>query len=213
MLYFWLSDQVFNPILAAAHHDGRFHLNISGAELTELFKTNLSSTMPEFIQKCLLESPELRVWSSSVPHLNTSTLGTTVWAKASGELHCGSTQTLFFETDVAVDVTASYADKKLFLQGKSSEISVIQADLPAQNQLQLDETHLEFIREAVERIGIPHVLSALEIELTRLLDKQGANLFDILNPEILPRDGFVMIQMDFGFPHHLLVEFLKKTLQ
>lgn len=25
--------------------------------------------------------------------------------------------------------------------------------------------------------------------------------------------GYVVIQMDFGFPHHLLVEFLKKTLQ
>lgn len=85
----------------------------------------------------------------------------------------------------------------------------------------------------------------LEIELTRLLDKQGTNLFDIFNPEVLPQDvsvlfdlslfvmfpllysyshnesvfppsmlqGFVVIQMDFGFPHHLLVEFLKKTLQ
>uniref|UniRef100_A0A671TYM7 Cholesteryl ester transfer protein, plasma n=1 Tax=Sparus aurata TaxID=8175 RepID=A0A671TYM7_SPAAU len=56
-------------------------------------------------------------------------------------------------------------------------------------------------------------LSVLEVELTRLLDKQGVNLFDIFNPEVLPRDGFVVISMDFGFPHHLLVEFLKKTLQ
>lgn len=51
--------------------------------------------------QCLLESgsPELRVWSSSVPFLNTSTLGTTVWAEASGTLHCGSqgAPTLFFE--------------------------------------------------------------------------------------------------------------------
>ncbi|XP_041795174.1 cholesteryl ester transfer protein [Chelmon rostratus] len=215
MLYFWLSDQVFNPMLAAAHHDGRFHLNISGAELTELFKTNLSSAMPELIRKCLLESPELRVWSSSVPHLKTSASGTTVWAKASGQLHCGGTPTLFFETDVVVDVTASYADKKLFLQGKPSEIQV-QAELPVQNQLLPDETvysQLQFIRGAVETIGIPHVLSALEVEVTRLLDKQGANLFDIVNPEVTPRDGFVVIQMDFGFPHHLLVEFLRKTLQ
>lgn len=83
----------------------------------------------------------------------------------------------------------------------------------------------------------------LEIELTRLLDKQGVYLFDILNPEVLPQDvsvsfgcskgpfvlslsgvhslslppsvlqGFVVIEMDFGFPHHLLVEFLQKTLQ
>ncbi|KAL7403304.1 hypothetical protein ABVT39_027561 [Epinephelus coioides] len=217
MLYFWLSDQVFNPMIAAAHQDGRFRLNISGAELTELFKTDLSRTMPEFIRKCLLESdsPELRVWSSSVPYLNTSTLGTTVWAKASGQLRCGSqgTPALFFQTDVAIDVRASYADKKLFLQGNSSEVFVSQVEVPLQNQMLLDEVHVEFIREAVEKIGIPKVLSVLEIELTRLLDKQGTNLFDIFNPEVLSRDGYVVIQMDFGFPHHLLVEFLRKTLQ
>uniref|UniRef100_A0A8C4GVP8 Cholesteryl ester transfer protein n=1 Tax=Dicentrarchus labrax TaxID=13489 RepID=A0A8C4GVP8_DICLA len=177
MLYFWLSDQVFNPMLAAAHQDGRFQLNISGAELTV-------SASPS--NMCLLESgsPELRVWSSSVPHLNTSTIGTTVWVMASGQLHCGSpdTPTLFFET------------VQLFWGSTFS-------------------TQVEFIREAVEKIGIPKVLSALEIEITRLLDKQGVNLFDIFNPVVLPRDGFVVIEMDFGFPHHLLVEFLRKTLQ
>ncbi|XP_068579833.1 cholesteryl ester transfer protein [Cebidichthys violaceus] len=217
MLYFWVSDQVLNPMLTAAHQDGRLQLNISGAELAELFKANLSSAMPDFLRECLLGSgsPQLRVWSSSVPYLNTSTLGTMVWGMASGELHCGTqgTPTLFFETDVAVDVTASYADKKLFLQGTPSEIFVLQAELSLQNQTLLDEDHVEFIREAVEKIGVPKVLSALEAELTRLLDKQGANLFDIFDPEVLPRDGFVLIQMDFGFPHHLLTQFLKKTLQ
>lgn len=101
----------------------------------ELFKTNLSSAMPDFFRKvlwknlfilahsqiqtytplsgetlfcicvsvqCLLESgsPELRVWSSSVPYVNTSTMGTSVRATASGQLHCGSqgTPTLLFET-------------------------------------------------------------------------------------------------------------------
>ncbi|GLD65615.1 cholesteryl ester transfer protein [Lates japonicus] len=67
----------------------------------ELFKTSLSSATPEFIRECLLESgsPELRVWSSSVPFLNTSTWGTTVWAQASGQLNCGSqgTPTLLFQ--------------------------------------------------------------------------------------------------------------------
>ncbi|KAM7396285.1 hypothetical protein PAMP_019337 [Pampus punctatissimus] len=217
MLYFWVSDQVFNPMMTAAHHDGRFKLNISGAEITELFTTSLTSTMPQSIRKCLFESdsPELRVWSSSVPFLNTSTLGTTVWAKASGQLHCGNQDTpiFFFETDLSIDVTASYADKKLSLQGKPSAIHVHHY-LPLENLQLLEFTaHLEFIKEAVEKIGIPKVLSVLETELTRLLDKQGTNLFDISNPEVLPRDGFVVIQMDFGFPHHLLVEFLKKTLQ
>jgi len=34
---------------------------------------------------------------------------------------------------------------------------------------------------------------ALEIELTRLLDKQGTNLFDIFNPEVLPQDVSVLL--------------------
>uniref|UniRef100_A0A4W5R6N6 Cholesteryl ester transfer protein, plasma n=1 Tax=Hucho hucho TaxID=62062 RepID=A0A4W5R6N6_9TELE len=33
MLYFWISDEVFNPLITAAHQDRRFVLNISGLEL------------------------------------------------------------------------------------------------------------------------------------------------------------------------------------
>ncbi|XP_072242739.1 cholesteryl ester transfer protein [Leuresthes tenuis] len=216
MLYFWFSDELFNPPIAAAHHDGRFQLNISSNELIELFKTSLSSVMPAYIEQCLMESasPELRVWSSSVPFVNTSTIGTSVWGQVSGELRCGgqSTPTLSFQADVAVDVTASYADKKLFLHSKQNEIFIIHAELHSQNQLH-DEAQIEFLREAVEKIGLPKVLSVLEVEITRLMDKQGANLFDIINPEVLHQDGFVLTQMDFGFPHHLLVDFLKRTLQ
>ncbi|XP_041853978.1 cholesteryl ester transfer protein [Melanotaenia boesemani] len=214
MLYFWFSDEVFKPLIAAAHQDGRFQLNISSKELTELFRTDLSSVMPEYIKKCLMgsASPELRVWSSDTPFVNTSTMGTTVWAQVSGELYCGM-PTLFFEVVVAVDVTASYADKKLFLHSKRNQITVLRAELPSGNKLVHDEAEREFLREAVEKIGVPKVLSVLGVEITRLLDKQGANLFDIINPEVLHRDGFVLTQMDFGFPHHLLVDFLKRTLQ
>lgn len=217
MLYFWLSDQFFNPLIAAAHQDGRFQATFSGTELTELFKTDLSSDTPGFIQECFLASgsPELRVWSSSVPFLKTSTWGTTVWSKAAGTLQCGNPAkpTLYFETNVVVNVTASYADKKVSLHGKSSGLYGLQADFPLKNKQLLDEAQLEVLREIVMKIGIPKVLSVLEIELTRLLDKQGVDLFDIFNPEVLPQDGFVVIEMDFGFPHHLLVEFLKKTLE
>ncbi|XP_034033069.1 cholesteryl ester transfer protein isoform X2 [Thalassophryne amazonica] len=216
MLYFWFSDQVMNPMVAAAHHDGRFQLNISGAEFTELFKANFSSSTPEFFNKCLLESvsPELKLWSSSVPYLKTSSVGTTVWAEASGELYCGNphTPTLFFQTEVVTVVTTFYADKKVFLKGNASKVSVIQAELSSHDQ-QLNETLAEFIKEAVKKVGVPKILSVLRVEVTRLLDQQGTNLFDIFNPEVLPRDGFVVIQMDFGFPHHLLVEFLSRTLQ
>ncbi|XP_061577192.1 cholesteryl ester transfer protein isoform X2 [Cololabis saira] len=215
MLYFWFSDQFFNPLIAAAHEDGRFQLNISSEELTELFKTSLSSVMPEYIEKCLIDSAELRVWSSSAPFLNTSTTGSRVSAQASGELHCGNqgTPALFFQTNVSIDITVSYTDKKLFLHGTPKEISVLRAEQPSQNTMLQDDSQLQFIREAVERIGIPKVLSVLEVEITRLMDKQGVNLFDIIDPEVLPQDGFLVTQMDFGFPHHLLVDFLKKTLQ
>uniref|UniRef100_A0A3B3XCQ0 Lipid-binding serum glycoprotein N-terminal domain-containing protein n=1 Tax=Poecilia mexicana TaxID=48701 RepID=A0A3B3XCQ0_9TELE len=221
MLYFWFSDEVFKPLIAAAHHDGRFQLNISSEELKTLFETNLSSIKPEYVEKviiikkhfprsvlfiyfqirdaalclaaqCLLgsASPELRAWSSSVPTLNTSTVGTSVWAQATGELYCGSRSkpTLSFQTNIAVDVTASYADKKLFLHGKPRQISVIRAELPQQNTLINDEAQVEFIREAVEKIGVPKVLSVLEVEITRLMDKQGANLFDIIDPEVLHQE-------------------------
>lgn len=86
----------------------------------------------------------------------------------------------------------------------------------------------------------------LEVVITRLLNRQGVDLFDIINPVVTPRDvsaaftffktlsrgalfvfavtlmlslsrsllqGYVVIEMDFGFPHHLLVDFLRKTLQ
>uniref|UniRef100_A0A665TAI6 Cholesteryl ester transfer protein n=1 Tax=Echeneis naucrates TaxID=173247 RepID=A0A665TAI6_ECHNA len=142
MLYFWLSDQVLNPLVTAAHQDGRFQLNITGAEITV------------------------------------------------------STQTVTFLHLETVLLSVTFSENGNFRSDAS-----------------LDEVQSEFIREAVEKIGVPKVLSVLEVEITRVLDKQGTNLFDIENPEVLPRDGFVVIQMDFGFPHHLLVQFLKRTLQ
>ncbi|KAJ4938720.1 hypothetical protein JOQ06_003329 [Pogonophryne albipinna] len=112
-----------------------------------------------------------------------------------------------------MDITVSYADKKVFLQSNRSEIYVLQAEFSSQNQSHLDQAQLDFIREAVEKIGIPKVLSVCETEVTRLLNEQGTYLFDIFSPEVLPQEGFTVIQMDFGFPHHLLVEFLRRTLQ
>ncbi|XP_072290523.1 cholesteryl ester transfer protein [Eucyclogobius newberryi] len=204
MLYFWLSDQLFIPILKASHQDGRFQLNISGPELRELFKTNPPDAMPEYIRECIMESSssELRVWSSSNVFLNTSRdFGTTAWADASGQLYCGGSTTplLSFGTNVAIEVGPSYANKKLSLHGKVTDE-------------EFEKIHT-FLENAVKTLGVPTVITVLETEITRLLDKQGVNLFDIYNPEVIPQDGYVVIQMDFGFPHHLLVEFLRKTLE
>lgn len=55
-----------------------------------------------FHVQCLQESgaPELQVRSSSVPHLKTSALGTTVWVQAAGSLYCGSPATATFNFDM-----------------------------------------------------------------------------------------------------------------
>lgn len=221
MLYFWLSDQMLNPIIYAAHQDGRFQLNISGTELSELFNTSHPDAIPEFIQKCIMESsfPELRVWSLSEPYLNTSrNLGTTVWAKASGQLYCGGSAEplISFTTNVTIEVRASYANKKVSLLGKLTEVSatVTGGEIPGKYHMIQEYEKLEtFLESAVEKTGVLKVMTVLETEVTRLLDKQGVHLFDIYNPEVIPEDNYVVIQMDFGFPHHLLVEFLRKTLE
>uniref|UniRef100_A0A8B9KG28 Cholesteryl ester transfer protein, plasma n=1 Tax=Astyanax mexicanus TaxID=7994 RepID=A0A8B9KG28_ASTMX len=137
-LYFWIGDDLMDPLMTAAYNDGRFICNISGEELI-----SLSHDM----------------WNVSVKLI------------------------LFMPDQLS-----------LFLSFKM------------ENSLTI------FLQEAVEKIGIPKVISYLEPELTALMDQQGLHLFDLINPEVIPRDGYVLIQMDFGFPQHLLVEFLKKTL-
>ncbi|XP_021425750.1 cholesteryl ester transfer protein [Oncorhynchus mykiss] len=215
MLYFWISDEVFNPLITAAHQDRRFVLNISGLELTELFKTHLSTPIPEFLSQFLSsEEPVLRVWSVSVPHLWTTPMGTYVRAVAAAELTSGAEDIpgLYFEMEVEVVVTASYAKKKLILIATTSQISIMKDSLST-DTLQMVEAHIEYLKEAVEKIGVPKVISKLEPSLTALLDKQGANLFELIEPQVVSQDGFVIIQTDFAFPHHLLVEFLRKTLE
>uniref|UniRef100_A0A9R1SI88 Cholesteryl ester transfer protein n=2 Tax=Cyprinus carpio TaxID=7962 RepID=A0A9R1SI88_CYPCA len=197
MLNFWISDGLLDPLMSAAHHDGRLIRNISGTELTDLFQTELSSARPEVLNKWLSsEGTMLKARSVSVPHLWTTTEGTSVRSVAGVELLLDSQDmpALYFETDVTVIVNASYAEKKLILKATT------------------EENLRSYLQEAVEKMGIPKVISYLEPELTALMDEQGLNLFDLINPEVLPQDGYVIVQLDFGFPQHLLVEFLKRTL-
>ncbi|XP_039549341.1 cholesteryl ester transfer protein [Pimephales promelas] len=213
MLYFWISDGFLDPIMGAAHQDGRFIRNIYGTELTDLFQRELSSARPEFLSKWLSsEGAMLKARSVSVPHLRTTTEGTSVRAVAGVELLLDSQDVpvLYFETDVAVVVKASYADKKLILKATAERISIEKVSISGATEV-ADSLRV-YLQETVEKMGIPKVISYLEPELTALMDEQGLYLFDIINPEVLPRDGYVVVQMDFGFPQHLLVEFLKRTL-
>ncbi|XP_077049476.1 cholesteryl ester transfer protein [Siphateles boraxobius] len=214
MLYFWISDGLLDPIMGAAHHDGRFIRNISGTELTDLFQTELSSARPELLSKWLSsEGPMLKVRSVSAPHLRTTKEGTSVRAVAGVQLLLDSQDVpvLYFETDVTVVVKASYAKKKLILKATAEHISIEKVST-SEGATEVADSLRVYLQEAVEKMGIPKVVSYLEPELTALMDEQGLYLFDIINPEVLPQDGYVVVQLDFGFPQHLLVEFLKRTL-
>ncbi|XP_012674167.1 cholesteryl ester transfer protein [Clupea harengus] len=216
MLYFWISDEVLNPIMSAAHHDGRFVRNITGAELTDLFKTDLSTEMPASIKQILSsEAAVLTARSVRAPQLWNAPDGTHVKAVAAVELFPGppssDSPSLYFETEVEVCVHTSYAEKKLILNAKALNISIDRI-LQNQDAIALEEALVNYFREAVAKIGISKVTSYLEPSLTALMDRQGLYLFDIINPEVVTQNGYVVVQMGFGFPHHLLVEFLKKTL-
>lgn len=214
MLYFWISDGLLDPLMSAAYHDGRFKRNISGTELTDLLQTNMFLARPELLSKWLSsEGPVLKARSVSVPHLWTTTQGTFVRAVAGVELSLANQTepTLYFETDLTVVVRASYAEKKLILMATAELINITKVSTP-EGVTEVDESLRTYLQEAVKKMGVPKVISYLEPDLTALMDEQGLYLFDIINPEVLPQDGYVIVQLDFGFPHHLLVEFLKRTL-
>uniref|UniRef100_A0A8D3DX50 Cholesteryl ester transfer protein n=1 Tax=Scophthalmus maximus TaxID=52904 RepID=A0A8D3DX50_SCOMX len=218
-----ISDSVFHPSQLTENRMVYFWL--SGQQFA-LCSTSLKySIILCLCVQCLLESdsPELRVWTSSVPFLNTSTVGATVRAQASGQLLCGnqSTPTLFFQTvflpstghlqpsDMRSTASLTLVTRLISLQQRQTTVEPPTSTCCIQVHFNSCCVKKKPKNKCVCNVVFP----VLELELTRLLDKQGTNLFDIVDPEVLPRDGFVVIQMDFGFPRHLLVEFLRKTLQ
>ncbi|XP_058849859.1 cholesteryl ester transfer protein-like isoform X2 [Acipenser ruthenus] len=199
MLYFWISDQVLNPMVKAAHEDRRFIRHIAGDELKIISS----------------ENPVAKVWSLAAPELSMVPQGTIVKSAAAVELRINSSNAespaLYIETDVEVAVQASYANKKLFLDANPVSISIRKVSDSAGMDLDTD-SDMDYFKEMIHRIGIPKVISYLEPGLTSLMDRNRLNLFEIINPEIITQEGYVVIQLDFGFPHHLLVDFLKKKL-
>ncbi|XP_066541266.1 cholesteryl ester transfer protein [Hoplias malabaricus] len=211
-LYFWISDDVMSPLMTAAHNDGRLFRNISGKELMDLFPEEQATTRPKLFNEWLSsKDPLLKTWSASLPTLWTTTQGTSVKGMAVVELYSANqdTPTLHFVAEVEVLVRVSYIDKNLILNTTSVHVSISDVS-PTQT---VSESLTSYLIGAVKRIGIPTVTSYLEPGLTTLMNRQGLHLFDLINPEVIPQNGYVIIQMDFGFPQHLLVEFLRKTLE
>uniref|UniRef100_A0A8C8TV49 Cholesteryl ester transfer protein n=1 Tax=Peromyscus maniculatus bairdii TaxID=230844 RepID=A0A8C8TV49_PERMB len=110
-----------------------------------------------------------------------------------------------FEEDIVATIQASYSKKKLFLSLVDFQIK----PKTTSNTAESSESIQSFLKLLITTVGIPEVMSRLEVALTTLMNSKGLDLFDIINPEIITRDSFLMLQMDFGFPEHLLVDFLQ----
>ncbi|MBZ3889958.1 Cholesteryl ester transfer protein [Sciurus carolinensis] len=134
-----------------------------------------------------------------------------------------------FEEDIVTTVQASYAKKKLSLRlldvqyeqqrgegGQSTQQTCSPPSAVSDNLVGLTQSVKMQVNPAPDRgsLACPGAASfwrwkRLEEAFTALMNSKGLDLFDIINPEITPRDGFLLLQMDFGFPEHLLVDFLQ----
>ncbi|MBN3292555.1 CETP protein, partial [Polypterus senegalus] len=213
MLYFWISDQVLRSLVMAAHDDQRLVQLIMGQELKELFRNHHTRGILHKIFSS--EDPEAKLWSLTTPQLSVSPLGTIVRTLTAVEIRTNSSQPeahrLYFETDIEVIVQASYSSKKLFLDTKPALITIQNLSTSNRDQQGEDED-MDYFKELVQKIGIPKVVSYLENGLTELMNRNGLHLFEIINPQVITEKGYIIIQLDFGFPHHLLVDFLKRAL-
>ncbi|XP_012409651.1 cholesteryl ester transfer protein isoform X2 [Trichechus manatus latirostris] len=111
-----------------------------------------------------------------------------------------------FEEDIITTIQASYSKKKLFLSLLDFQIK----PKTVSNLNESSESVQSFLRSMITTVGIPEVMSRLEVVLTAFMNSKGLDLFEIINPEIITRDGYLLLQMDFGFPEHLLVDFLQR---
>lgn len=122
-----------------------------------------------------------------------------------------------FEEDIITIVQASYSQKKLSLHLLDFQVQSKTTSSPdevlspwASDQLSSPHSLQSTLRSMITTVGIPEVMSRLEVVFTALMNSKGLDLFEIINPEIITLEGCLVLQMDFGFPAHLLVDFLQR---
>ncbi|XP_063103428.1 cholesteryl ester transfer protein isoform X2 [Cavia porcellus] len=111
-----------------------------------------------------------------------------------------------FSEDVITTIQASYSQKKLFLSLLDFQVTPRNASKEAESSSVAVQS---FLQSMIAAVGIPEVMARLQVALTAFMNSKGLHLFNIINPEIITQDGFLLLQMDFGFPEHLLVDFLQ----
>ncbi|XP_068117713.1 cholesteryl ester transfer protein [Hyperolius riggenbachi] len=215
MLYFWFSEEVLDNLVMGYHLDERLVLTLTGTELQEILKDDDTESHQQIISEILNGLPEdksaAKVWSLARPRISLSPKGTIVRASVAGQIYTASNEKLYFEVETVTTVQTSYADKQLTLH-QSDPIVHITDFKSSLSAAQNEDSMRLFLQKTVADFGIPAVVKRLGPALTSLMNKKGLHLFDIINPEVIPHEGYLIVQLDFGFPQHLLVAFLKKAL-
>ncbi|XP_042294648.1 cholesteryl ester transfer protein [Sceloporus undulatus] len=220
MLYFWFSDHVLNSLALAAFLDERLELTIGGEELKEMFESEElkphQGIVREIFQGASYNDSVAKVWSLGPPQISLQPEGTVVESSVAVELGISPkdrepSTVLYFEKDITVTIQASYVQKKLVLH--LSHAMIEPRIFKSSPEITVnDETLRHILEKIISVAGIPEVISRIEPTLTSLIDSKGLYLFEIKDPEIITQKGYFIIQLDFAFPHHLLIDFLKRTL-
>nr|XP_038041190.1 cholesteryl ester transfer protein isoform X1 [Anas platyrhynchos]XP_038041191.1 cholesteryl ester transfer protein isoform X1 [Anas platyrhynchos] len=218
MLYFWLSEHILNSLASAAFLDERLVMNISGKKLQALFEIEDTEVQQKAVQLIFqgtsYNDSVAKVWSLTHPEISLQPEGTVVKSLVAVEINIfppgeESLMVLYMEKEITVTIQAAYAEKKLILQPLDSriEFKVFKwAADPSEN----DQSIRNFLQKMISVVGIPEVISRIEPALTSLMNSKGLHLFEIRNPEIITRKGYLIVQLDFSFPNHLLLDFLQK---
>ncbi|NXP80337.1 CETP protein, partial [Ramphastos sulfuratus] len=221
MLYFWFSQHVLSSLASAAFLDQRLQGTITGHKL----QVTTSGLLPSLGSHCGQSSvfqgtsyndSVAKVWSLAHPQLSLQPEGTVVKSLVAVELSivpAGEEPrvALYMEKEVTVTIQAAYADKKLLLHPSDPRMW-FKVLVCGSSTFQSDPSIRSFLQTLISRVGIPEVTSRIEEALTSLMNSKGLHLFEIRNPEIITRQGYVLVQLDFSFPSHLLLDFLENKL-
>ncbi|NXF97123.1 CETP protein, partial [Eubucco bourcierii] len=220
MLYFWFSQHVLSSLASAAFLDQRLQGIITGHKLQALFGAEQLETHGQAVRKIFqgtsYNDSVAKVWSLARPQISLQPEGTVVKSLVAAELSifpAGEEPrvVLYMEKEVTVTIQAAYADKKLLLHPSDPriEFKVFRCTADPSGS---DPSIKSFLQTLISRVGIPEVTSRIEEALTSLMNSKGLHMFEIRNPEIITRQGYVLVQLDFSFPNHLLLDFLENKL-
>ncbi|NWV09133.1 CETP protein, partial [Ptilonorhynchus violaceus] len=220
MLYFWLSEHSLSSLASAAFLDGRLVLTLRGEKLQVLFETEDTEVQRKAVQMIFqgtsYNDSVAKVWSLSHPQISLQPEGTVVKSLVALEvsiLPAGEEPlvALYMEKEITVTIQATYEEKKLILQPVNSSIEIKAFKCTADPDGN-DPSIQNILQKIILDAGIPEVTSGIGSALTSLMNSKRLNLFDIINPEIITRKGYVIVQLDFGFPSHLFLHFLETSL-